>query len=375
MRGTGGRLALEQELAEIRKELSDMFPIIRSAFTFYSIATTEEVYAAAAATAAAAAAAAGRDPAAAEAEVADFATAAATDPWKWRRMAGGSRSAAASRSTSPTATARPRSSSVVQASPTTAAAASPLSRQATAGAAAGVPVVAGGGATATATAAAAQQGGVPLPPMEQPPALAALAATVADSVSGMLEMDEQRWLAFCCAAGVTGREPGVRVGDLRLLFWAVNREEERNMTLESKENNDFAFMRWGTCMCWGLGKGRARLPRPLLFTRGPRVAAGSGSGGAPVQEDQDTTSVRAQGTITWPCHLLGPFQCPWDGSGPGKHCPSRHCRRALQGSTSPLSHNASVPWPLPVCSLSAAGLSSWRRWCAWRSGAMWRPAR
>ncbi|KAG2485524.1 hypothetical protein HYH03_015796 [Edaphochlamys debaryana] len=208
--GKGGRTALEAEMASIRAELLSAFPLVRAAFTYFSIATPAEVYAAAAEAAAAAAAeapAAGTSPEAAAAEVAAMAASAAAlgaRPVPERFGSPGDRRDSPPRQHH--SHGRPEPSR---------------------------------GQT--------PDGSVPAPPVPESVAAAAAAASEArvySGGSGILELDEQRWLAFCAAVGLAGRSVGVRMADLRLLFWTVNREEEKNMTLESIENNDFAFVRF-----------------------------------------------------------------------------------------------------------------------------------
>ncbi|GFR46253.1 hypothetical protein Agub_g7803 [Astrephomene gubernaculifera] len=259
VRGKSGRSALEQELVQIRDALAAAFPMIRSAFIYFSIATPEEVYTAAIDSAVSVAEAEGTSAEAAAAEVAAAAAAVAAPPPPPRhsnRHSGGARRGSsgdavmygiASVKSSETGSMTGEDG-VVQ-----------------------VPTVAESKTAAIAAAAAAAT------------AADAAAADVDDVTGshggagaggrpgyGILEMNEQRWLAFCTAGRLTssaattayagvGRGAGGRGGggvaaspaplssrihDLRQLFWAVNREEERNMTLESQTNNDIAFMRF-----------------------------------------------------------------------------------------------------------------------------------
>ncbi|GLC59670.1 hypothetical protein PLESTB_001520500 [Pleodorina starrii] len=226
VRGKSGRQALEQELNEVRDALAESFGLIRCAFIYFSIATPEEVYNAALSAAVAATAAAGGSTEAAAAEVAaNFTAAAARRGAPLPAVGGGS--AAAGGSAAGAGCGRAAAAAASLSSRSAAAAA-----EAAAAAAAGPPpsLADSERAVSAAAAAAAAAGGA--------------GGGGAAGGYGILEMDEQRWLAFCTSAGLTGRAVGVRVGDLRTLFWTVNREEERNMTLESQENNDYAFMRF-----------------------------------------------------------------------------------------------------------------------------------
>ncbi|KAG2437653.1 hypothetical protein HYH02_011034 [Chlamydomonas schloesseri] len=200
VRGKGGRLALEQELAEVRQELLAAFPLIRSAFVYFSISPTVDTYVAACERAAAVAIADGRSPEAAAAEVAEAAATATAVI-----MAGG-----AARSASPSRHELLRSDSSSPPPPPP----PPVSES-----------------IATARAAVAS--------------LAAAKPAVPSAGYAFFEMDESHWLAFCCAVGVTSsNQAGVRVQDLRSLFWTVNKEEEKNLTLESVANSDYAYTRF-----------------------------------------------------------------------------------------------------------------------------------
>ncbi|GIL96494.1 hypothetical protein Vretimale_2284 [Volvox reticuliferus] len=212
VRGKSGRQALEQELTEVRSALAEHFGLIRSAFSYYSIATPEEVYTTALSAAVAAAANTGGSIEAAAAEIAANFTAAAAKrgpppPSGTTTSTFGAATTGVGRTVSPATSNRDAAAAAAETPPSLAE-----SEHAMTLAAATAAANTGGGATGEG--------------------------------HHMLEMDEQRWLAFCTSVGITGRAAGVRVSDMRALFWTVNREEEKNMTTESVANNDYAFMRF-----------------------------------------------------------------------------------------------------------------------------------